>query len=272
MLLFSPAKINLGLQVLRKRNDGFHDLQSLMYPIPFSDLIEIMPLAHGKDPLEFIQSGLRFPGDREDNICIQAWELIQQDIKLPSLKIHLHKQIPVGAGLGGGSSNASTVLRGLNTLGKHPLSPAELSAVAAELGSDCPFFLEEGPMLMEGRGEILSPFESILEASFLVLLSPGIHVSSAKAYAGVEPRIPEHYLKELLGKSLEKWKDAILNDFEESVFTSYPFIGELKNKLYQAGATYASMSGSGSALYGIFREMPRLSEDLSSYIIWQGKL
>jgi 4-diphosphocytidyl-2-C-methyl-D-erythritol kinase len=270
MIHFSPAKINIGLQILEKREDGFHNIRSVMYPIGLSDILEIRKLPEGNPPLQFSQSGILIDSGQESNLVYRAWELLAGATALPPLAIHLHKQIPVGAGLGGGSSNASLTLKALNQMASNNLAPKRLESLAARLGSDCPFFLHKGPMLMEGRGEILSEAKLSLDGSFLVVLFPGIHVSTAEAYAGVVPKNREDPLESLILKPAEHWKGHVKNDFEETVFALHPLIRELKNELYHAGAQYASLSGSGSSIYGIFRELPHLPSTIKEYVIWEG--
>ena len=270
MILFSPAKINLGLQILEKREDGFHNIRSVTYPVGLCDILEIKYLAPGGPPFHLSHSGIQIDSDHDSHLVTRAWRLLSAETTLPPVKVHLHKQIPVGAGLGGGSSNASTILRALNQRAPLSLSQERLEVLAGRLGSDCPFFLHKGPMLMEGRGEILSQTKVNLEGSFLVLLFPGIHVSTSEAYAGVQPKLPKIALEALISKPVDLWKDMLKNDFEETVFAKFPLIGELRMALYGAGAQYAAMSGSGSSIYGIFREYPRLSPELKRYVIWEG--
>ena len=270
MILFSPAKINIGLQILEKREDGFHNIRSVMYPTDFCDILEIRTLTEGGMPFRLSQSGILIDSDPESNLVTRAWRLLSHETALPPVAIHLHKQIPVGAGLGGGSSNASCVLEALNHLAPRSLNQEQLEVLALSLGSDCPFFLHKGPMMMEGRGEILSQAKVDLEDSFLVLLFPGIHVSTAEAYSGVHPKIPDIPLEEMISKPADLWDKLVLNDFEETVCKHYPLIRELKNALYRAGAQYASLSGSGSSIYGIFTEYPRLPGELKKYVIWEG--
>lgn len=270
MIFFSPAKINIGLQILEKRADGFHNLQSLMYPTGLCDILEINPLQSENQEVRFSQSGLRFPSDLEDNLCLKAWELLSGETPLPPLEIHLHKQIPVGAGLGGGSSNASTTLLGLNSLASNPLNKERLTELAEKLGSDCPFFLHQEPMIMEGRGEILTPLQLKLDGLYLILLFPEIHVSTAEAYLGVKPAFPDRFLKEFILEPVSEWKVLIQNDFEPSVFAKYPRLNDLKQELYKSGAVYASLSGSGSSLYGIFQKRPSCPEELKKHVIWEG--
>ncbi len=270
MILFSPAKINIGLQILEKRKDGFHNIRSVMYPIGLCDILEIIALSEGSTPFLLSQSGISIDSDPESNLVTRAWRLLSGETYIPPVSIHLHKQIPAGAGLGGGSSNASVVLKALNHLAPKSLTQERLEVLAAQLGSDCPFFLHNSPMMMEGRGEILNQAGVTLDDSFLVLLFPGIHVSTAEAYDGIHPGIPDIPLEKLISKPPNLWKDLILNDFEETVAAKFPLIRELKKALYDAGAQYASLSGSGSSIYGIFREYPRLPGELKKYVIWEG--
>jgi 4-diphosphocytidyl-2-C-methyl-D-erythritol kinase len=270
MIFFSPAKINIGLQILEKRPDGFHNLQSLMYPTGLCDILEINALQKGDQGVRFSQSGFRFPSDLEDNLCLKAWELLSGETRLPPIEMHLHKQIPVGAGLGGGSSNASSTLLGLNSLAENPLNKEKLRVLAETLGSDCPFFLNQEPMIMEGRGEILTPVQLELEGYYLVLFFPDIQVSTAEAYQGVKPVYPDRLLKEIIQEPVSKWKGLIENDFELSVFRKFPRLNDIKQNLYSSGAVYASLSGSGSSLYGIFEKRPGLQVGLKKHVIWEG--
>jgi len=270
MIYFSPAKINLGLQILEKRADGFHMLRSVMYPTGLCDIIEINQLPGEDIPVRFSQSGIRFETDLKKNLCLKAWELMAAERNLPPVAIHLYKQIPVGAGLGGGSSNASTVLNGLNLLGSSPVSPERLEELAGQLGSDCPFFLHKFPMMMEGRGELLSQVNVSLKSCYLVLLFPEIHISTTEAYGAVSPRHPDTHLRQEIETPVNQWKDRIVNDFEKSAFAKYPLLKTLKLALYKAGASFASMSGSGSSLYGIFESPPDLPAEIQRHVIWKG--
>lgn len=271
MILYSPAKINIGLQIIHRRPDGFHNLQSLMYPIGLSDIIEIREAGPDAKPLSFSQSGIPVNEGSGKNLCEKAHEIFTSERALPPVEIHLHKQIPIGAGLGGGSSNASQILKGLNQLTTDPLPPEILHEMSASLGSDCPFFLHKQAMMMEGRGEVLSPSSVSLEGLWLVLLFPEIHISTPEAYAGVSPVIPERHLKELLSAPSEQWKEEVVNDFEPGIFEKYPQLATLKDGLYKAGALYASLSGSGSSLYGIFPREPELPDSISDFVIWEGE-
>ena len=270
MIYFSPAKINLGLQILNRRDDGFHMLRSVMYPTGLCDIIEIDQLPREDIPLSFSQSGIRFEADLKKNLCLKAWNLMAAERNLPPVEIHLHKQIPVGAGLGGGSSNASTVLNGLNLLASSPVSPERLEDLAGQLGSDCPFFLYESAMMMEGQGDLLSPVNVSLKGFYLVLLFPEIHISTAEAYGAVSPHYPDLPLRHLIKTPVDRWNGRVRNDFEESAFQKHPLLKELKDSLYSSGAKFASMSGSGSSLYGIFDSAPQLPEEIQKYVIWKG--
>jgi 4-diphosphocytidyl-2-C-methyl-D-erythritol kinase len=218
-------------------------------------------------------SGNTIPGNASDNLCLKAYHLLQKDFNLPAVSVYLHKVIPTGAGLGGGSSDGAHTLRLLNQILDLKLSIDKLKAYALQLGSDCPFFIEDIPMLGSGRGEILIDASLNLSGNFLVLVKPDVHVSTAEAYAGVTPTQHSASIKDILEqKPIEQWKDHLKNDFEESVFTKYPVVGDIKKKLYQQGALYASMSGSGSAVYGIFEKPVALKEQFSKMFYWSKML
>ena len=253
MILFPPAKINLGLNVLHKRNDGFHEIQSCMYAIPVTDVIEILP----SEEFVFTSSGLTIGGDPDSNLCVKAYNLINDKYDISPVHIHLLKSIPMGAGLGGGSADATFVLRGLNEMYNLNLSSEELRELAAELGSDCPFFVDEVPQMATGRGEVLEPIEVDLSGYYLKIVNPQIHVGTAEAYAGVTFS-EEANLSSLLSKPIKEWQGSVKNDFELSIFKNHPEIANLKDELIGEGAIYAAMSGSGSTVFGIFDSEPSL--------------
>jgi 4-diphosphocytidyl-2-C-methyl-D-erythritol kinase len=217
-------------------------------------------------------SGLSIPGDSKDNLILKAEKLLKKDYQgLPSLQIHLHKHIPMGAGLGGGSADGAFALKLMNNLFDLHLDDFFLEEYAAELGSDCPFFIENTPKIIRGRGEILDPCSVSLQGSYLVLIHPGIHVGTKEAYAGVTPGAPKVSLEEVLADR-SRWKEELVNDFEKSVFQAHPEIAGIKNSLYQAGANYASMSGSGSSVFGLFEEKPVLPSWAASYFVFESQL
>lgn len=250
MLCFPNAKINLGLNILNKRPDGFHNIETLFVPVyQYRDILEIV---HSNKPA-MVQYGLSYEGEPTDNLCYKAYLLMEKEFHISPVEIHLYKQIPVGAGLGGGSADAAFTLKALNTLFNLKLSDETLSQLAVELGSDCPFFIYNRPMLASGRGEILSKFEHIDLSNYEIhIISPQIHVSTKEAYSGIIPHKPKESLIDVLSQPIENWKNLLINDFEESVFAKHPELALLKDDLYKQGAIYASMSGSGSSLYGIF--------------------
>ncbi|RPI42285.1 MAG: 4-(cytidine 5'-diphospho)-2-C-methyl-D-erythritol kinase [Bacteroidetes bacterium] len=270
MILFSPAKINIGLQVIERRADGYHNLRSVMVPVPLFDMIEIVQAPATSRGIEISLSGTGFDTGEGGNLCARAYERLAAETFLPPVRLHLHKQIPVGAGLGGGSSNASLTLRGLNRLAKPPLTADRLLGISSSLGSDCPFFMHSGMMMLEGRGEILSPVSLNLDHLVLVLLYPGIHVSTAEAFAGIRPAIPAENLSDLILLPVDEWKGRVVNDFENHIFKRYPLLAEIRDALYSRGALYASMSGSGSSIYGFFPSPPHLPDELSEFVVFRG--
>jgi 4-diphosphocytidyl-2-C-methyl-D-erythritol kinase len=254
MVVFPPCKINLGLHITRKREDGYHELETCFYPIPWTDILEIVPA----NEFSFSSSGLPIQGSDDHNLCVKAYKLLQQDFALPPVAIHLHKVIPMGAGLGGGSSDGAYTLRVLNTIFTLGLSTEQLASYAAQLGSDCSFFLYDHPMLATGRGEILTHSSVSLKEKYCLLIYPALHITTAQAYAMVKPAPALESLAQILTRPLS-WKHELVNDFETSIFPLYPALQDLKVALYNAGATYAAMSGSGSTLFGIFNEAPDTS-------------
>lgn len=254
MLVFPNAKINLGLHVTRKRADGFHDVETVMFPVNWTDALEFIEA--GATRLDV--SGIELPGHSADNLVMKAYHTLQQKAGLPPLHIHLHKQIPTGAGLGGGSADAAFMLKALNTHFHLDLSEDVLEAYAADLGSDCAFFIRNRPAVAKGRGEALQPVEVALAGYHLVLVHPGFAVATAAAYAGVTPAQPDHALEALISKPPEEWNGVLGNDFEQGIFKKHPVISRIKDQLYDMGAVYASMSGSGSAVFGVFRQKPEV--------------
>lgn len=261
MVIFPNCKINLGLHIIEKRADGYHELETIFYPVPIKDALEILPLPPEKEgTVEFTQSGLTIEGDPSNNICIKAYQLLKKlHPNLPGIHLHLHKQIPMGAGLGGGSADAAFLLVALNEKFNLGIGQEKLKELALELGSDCPFFLYNQPCIAYGRGEKLEAIDVNLSGWKIVIINPGITISTAAAFKGVQPRKANHSLKEIIQLPPTKWKNQLMNQFEESIFVQYPELNQLKEELYTLGATYASMSGSGSTLYGLFEKSISLS-------------
>jgi len=270
MIFFPKAKINLGLRITGKRQDGYHDIETLFYPVSFSDALEFVISAdqNGKDILTTggINTGCR----PEENIVYKAIVKLREKHEFPSLKIHLHKIIPAGAGLGGGSSDAAAVLKAVVSKFNLPVDREELKALALELGSDCPFFIDSVPAFASGRGEILTPVNPVLKGYYILLANPGVGINTREAYQNCFPQIPSTSLQQLPEYPVETWKKLIINDFEAFAFKKYPLINEIKNKMYDAGAVFSLMSGSGSSVYGIFTEKPKPSGMLKTYLIFQG--
>ena len=269
MITFPSCKINLGLQVTSKRPDGFHELISCFYPIPLQDILEIIPA----QKLSFSQSGLSIPDDGKKNLCVRAFELLRAEYDLPLVAIHLHKIIPIGAGLGGGSSDAAYLLSTLNKIFNIGLSVEQLRSYASQLGSDCAFFVSEQPMLVTGRGETLNAIPVSLTGKFIVIVQPPVFVSTREAYTQITPKQPEVDLKSfLLNTPVSEWRVHLVNDFEKFGFPKYPAIREVKDKLYQQGALYASMSGSGSAVFGIFDSAVDIRPVFPGMFYWSSTL
>lgn len=253
MVVFPGCKINIGLNILNKRLDGYHNLQTIFYPIGLQDALEIIIAPDQQIPVTFSSSGIPIPGDSNQNLCIKAYQLLKKDFKeLAPIQMHLHKVIPMGAGLGGGSSDAAAALQLMNTIFDLQLSTQQLMDYALLLGSDCPFFIYNQPCLATGRGELLEPIQLDLNAYKILLVNPGIHINTALAFKGIVPGLNECDLKAIIQQPISAWKNQLFNDFEQTVFAQEPNIQQLKEDLYHAGALYASMSGSGSSLYGIF--------------------
>jgi 4-diphosphocytidyl-2-C-methyl-D-erythritol kinase len=269
MIVFPNAKINLGLYITEKRNDGFHNLESCFYPVQWNDALEILP----SDKFKFTSSGIDIPGNTEDNLCIKIYQTLKKDFNLPEINMHLHKNIPVGAGLGGGSSDAAFTVRLLNTLFEMKLHDEEMEAYVRPLGSDCAFFIKNKPVFAYEKGDKFENVGATLSGKYALLIYPNLHISTKEAYSSIHPAKPSNSIKHILSLDMHSWKTLLTNDFEKPLFEKYPVIASLKQDLYDKGAVYASMSGSGSCLYGIFEKEPEIS-DLQgpSLRIWKGIL
>ncbi len=256
MVVFPNCKINIGLQITGKRTDGFHDLETVFFPVALKDALEVIPAAGQKEAIIYTSSGNVIEGATKDNLCIRAYHLIKKDhTGLPALKMHLHKAIPSGAGLGGGSADAAFTLRLIDQLFSLQLTEARLAEYALLLGSDCPFFLLNKPAFASGRGEMLEPVSINLSDYRILIVNPRIHVNTGWAFSQLQPPSLKHEdLKTAICQPVDKWKEFIRNDFEAAVFSTHPEIASIKKTLYKEGAVYASMSGSGSSVFGIFKK------------------
>ena len=249
MITFPNAKINLGLHnIISKRNDGFHNLESVFLPIDFKDILEIN--LSNKD-CKFKQSGININCLKENNIVYKAMQKMLNTYSLPEINMHLHKNIPSGAGLGGGSSDASFALKTINDMFKLKLNEEELSELSLSLGSDCPFFINNKPSFVHGKGELMEPV-NYFGPRYGVLIIPNIHISTQEAYSGISPSTPKTRIMDILYDNPDNWKNSIENDFENHLFKKYETLTDIKEELYKSGAIYASMSGSGSSIYGLF--------------------
>lgn len=269
MIIFPNAKINLGLSVLRKRPDGYHQIETVFYPIALTDILEIIPSSEKETVFE--SRGLEIGGSIGQNTCLRAYHTMLESFKIPPVRIFLYKKIPTGAGLGGGSSDAAFTIQTLNALFNLNATRDQLISAAAGVGSDCPFFLENRPMLGTGRGEHLEPVSPDLSGMHLILIKPPVSVSTADAYAGVVPVENRTSLREIIRYPVSQWQGHLVNDFEESIFRKYPSIRAIKSTLLDRGAVYAAMTGSGSAVYGLFESTPPDPALFPGCFVWTEK-
>ena len=268
MICFPNCKINLGLSVTEIRNDGFHNLETLMYPVKLHDVLEIIVAPDNQ--FAFASTGINITGEYGDNLVVQAYNLLQTEYRLPPVNIHLHKIIPVAAGLGGGSSDAAFTIKALNSLFNLELSYSVMKEYARELGADCAFFIDNKPSLATGKGDQLNPVSLNLKNYFFTIIKPEIPISTAEAYSWIKPELKKTSLREIIDQPIEKWRANLKNDFEEEVFQRYPEIRLIKETLYQSGALYAALSGSGSAVFGIFKKPVSLENEFKQYFFWTG--
>lgn len=259
MLVFPNCKINLGLQVLKKRPDGYHTIETVLYPVNWCDALEVIENKPSSNLFTFTCSGLKIEGKQENNLIFKAWKIITEQKKIPPIQVHLHKNIPMGAGLGGGSSDAAYFINALNEKFSLNFTTSERLTLASELGSDCAFFIENKPVLARGKGNEFSDNGVNLSDYYILVVYPNVHSNTKQAYEGLTPKEPVNYL-EFIFKNypLNEWKHVLINDFEISIFKKYPQIKLLKEELYAQGASYASLSGSGSAVFGVFGKEPKL--------------
>ena len=271
MICFPNAKINIGLHVLNKRQDGFHNIETVFYPAGIFDVLEIVESGEDKTPLDI--TGISVPGNPQENLCLKAYQLLKTDFDLPPVKMHLHKVIPAGAGLGGGSSDAAFTLKCLNSLFELKMKTETLQFYAAKLGSDCAFFIPNTPCIAYEKGDRLEPVHINLDDYYIVIVFPDISINTKSAYANINTKKPGFSLSETGILPVSEWKHHIHNDFESYVFQKHPEIKKIKEIFYDCHALYASLTGSGSAVYGLFKERPRIPEEKipwKKYIIKSG--
>jgi len=272
MIVFPIAKINLGLHVTEKRSDCYHNIETIFYPVMLCDALELVVAETQQGGDHLTCTGINTGSDLENNLVIKTTRKLREKYFFPYLNIHLHKAIPIGAGLGGGSSDSACLLRAINRVFHLDVKKEELKEISLEIGSDCPFFIDGIPALATGRGEKLTPVTPVLSGFYLVLLNPGVGINTKEAYQNCSPRKPENSLEHLTTRPISEWKDLIKNDFEDFAFRKHPLIADIKEGLYKAGALFSLMSGSGSSVYGIFREKPDLPDMLKRYVIFEGKM
>ena len=279
MIAFPNIKINLGLSITEKRPDGYHNLETVFYPVALEDALEIRTLpkaslseaslSEADKKIILHQYGMEIAGNPEDNLVAKAYSLLDKEFHLPPVEIHLYKHIPSGAGLGGGSSDAAFMLKLLNEQFHLNLSEEQLEIYAATLGADCAFFIKNKPVYAEGIGNIFSPIELSLKGYQIMIVKPDVFVSTREAFSNIRPHYPEHPVKEVIKRPVHEWKETLINDFEASVFPQHPVIGEIKQELYNQGAIYASMSGSGSSVFGLFSPESSLPESSLPETDWR---
>ena len=271
MIDFPCSKINLGLKIIGKRDDGYHDIETVFYPVPLFDVLEIIE-GHRKDEISF--SGISIDCRPEDNLVMKAVDAFRKRTDIPPLRVHLHKMVPAGAGLGGGSSDAASALKVCRDLYAPKVSDGELQVIARSVGSDCPFFIKSLPSLAKGRGELLSPAGVDLSGLFLVIIKPPFEINTSRAYSmTAASRSTTHPGIVVLNENTENWKEKLINDFEPALEKHFPELGNIKSSLYDKGALYASVTGSGSAVYGLFsEEVPEEEIGFENYFRWMGRL
>jgi 4-diphosphocytidyl-2-C-methyl-D-erythritol kinase len=255
MITYPNAKINIGLNITERRADGYHNLETIFYPVKINDALEVIESAQ----LSFESSGLEIPGRMEDNLCVKGYHLLKKDFNLPPVTIHLHKHIPIGAGLGGGSADAAFFITLMNKKFELGLSVEDMQEYARILGADCAFFIENRPVFAFDRGDEFEPVKLDLSNYKIVVVMPPVQISTSEAFRGVKPMPVKDSLMELIYLPVKEWRKYIKNDFEESIFKNNAEIRGVKASLYEAGALYASMSGSGSSVFGIFENTPDLA-------------
>jgi len=268
MICFPNCKINIGLNITEKRLDGYHNIETIFYPVSLCDIIEIVE----SSKTEFTTSGNIIPGNIDSNLCIKTYNILKEKFDLPPVKIHLHKVIPTGAGLGGGSADAAFMIKLLNDIFSINMSNEQMHEIASKLGSDCAFFIHNKAVFATEKGDVFHNLNIELSNYNLLLVKPDIHISTPEAYSLIKPKKPSVSLAYIDVSKIHEWKNDIKNDFEEVVFNKFPEVKNIKEEMYNAGAVYASMSGSGSAVYGIFENKIDIKNIFNNCFVWQGKL
>lgn len=272
MIIHPNAKINLGLNIVKKRPDGYHDLETIFYPVPLNDTLEVT-LLESEQEYTLETDGIPIAGSPENNLIIKALYNLKKDFAIPHIRIRLRKRIPTGAGLGGGSSDAAYMIRLLNDMFRLGLNEKEMEERSSQLGADCPFFIRNEPTFACGTGNIFTPISLSLKGYWLVLVKPDIFISTKEAFSNITPQKPEFSLLDIMKEPIDEWKEKMINDFEKNIFNLHPEIAQIKNDLYQSGAAYASMSGSGSSVFGIYRNKPEIDlERYKSAFVFQTRL
>jgi 4-diphosphocytidyl-2-C-methyl-D-erythritol kinase len=271
MITFPNAKINIGLNITERRTDGYHNIETIFYPISLSDVLEIEESKNKNYTL--IIKGLELDSNIDNNLITKAYNLFKKEFDIPAVNVHFEKIIPFGAGLGGGSADAAFMLKSLNEIFKLQISDDTLEKYASQIGADCPFFIKNKPVFASGTGNKFTNINFSLKGYYITLIKPNIYIPTKEAYSGVKPQKSAYSLKNIITeKSIAEWKNYVQNDFEKTVFSKFPLIGKIKNELYNRGALYASMSGSGSSVYGIFKEQSYLKNLFPDCFVWSGEL
>ena len=267
MISFPNCKINLGLSVIEKRPDGFHNVETVMYPVKMNDILEIVISSDNNN--SFSLSGMDVGGDKNNNLVIKALNLLKENLNLAPVKIHLHKTIPSGAGLGGGSADAAFTIKLLDDIFSLKLTVNQMQDYASQLGSDCAFFIENKPVLAYGKGDKFENINLDLSKYYFVIIKPNINISTPEAYSWVKPTVKDISVNDVISQPVETWKGTLINDFEEDVFKRFPEIKKIKEELYESGAIYASMTGSGAAVFGIFSKEVDFEKDYEGCFVWR---
>jgi 4-diphosphocytidyl-2-C-methyl-D-erythritol kinase len=271
MICFPNAKINLGLNITEKRSDGFHNLETIFYPVGWNDALEVIENKSSDPEFNLHLSGLSISGNTSDNLLYKAYQLIKQTKTLPPIDVYLHKTLPMGAGLGGGSADASFFINLLNDQFNLNILETDRTNIAKQLGSDCAFFIKNTPVFATQKGEVFTDIQLDLSHLYIAIIYPNVHSNTPEAFSLVKPKTPSKSILEIIKQPISTWKTDLVNDFETSIFNKYPTVEKTKNDLYELGAIYASMSGSGSAVYGLFENEPGIKH-LKEFPHWVGKM